>query len=94
MDHVINKEIIEESINHYGVENQSTVCMEECAELIQAISKMKRRKPNTLNLVEEIADTLICIEMLKQMYGIPDWKIDVLIKEKQKREKERMSSNE
>lgn len=94
MNHEIDTETIKESINHYGVENQSTVCMEECAELIQAISKMKRRKPNTLNLVEEIADTLICIEMLKQMYGIPDWKIDALIKEKQKREKERMSSNE
>lgn len=93
MNHVINTEIIEESINHYGAENQSTVCMEECAELIQAISEMKRGKPNTLNLVEEIADVLICIEMLKQLCGIPDFKIDAMIKEKQEREKERISTD-
>lgn len=40
----IDKSIIAKSINYYGEEIQSTVCMEECAELIQAISKAKRGK--------------------------------------------------
>ena len=62
----INKGVIAESILHYGKNNQSTVCMEECAELIQAISKAKRGKINRDNMIEEIADVLICIEMLKQ----------------------------
>ena len=72
----------------------STVCMEECAELIQAISKAKRGKINRDNMIEEIADVLICIEMLKQMYMISDEKINKWIEKKQAREAERMKKNE
>lgn len=64
--------------------------MEECAELIQAISKAKRGKINRDNMIEEIADVLICIEMLKQMYMIPDEKINKWIEKKQAREAERI----
>lgn len=81
-------------IQHYGKNNQSTVCMEECAELIQAISKAKRGKINRDNMIEEIADVLICIEMLKQMYMISDEKINNWIEKKQAREVERMEKNE
>lgn len=90
----IDKEIIIKSIQHYGKNNQSTVCMEECAELIQAISKAKRGKINRDNMVEEIADVLICIEMLKQMYMISNEKINKWIEKKQAREAERMEKNE
>lgn len=90
----IDKEIIIKSIQHYGQDNQSTVCMEECAELIQAISKAKRGKINRDNMVEEIADVLICIEMLKQMYMISNEKINKWIEKKQAREAERMEKNE
>ena len=92
--HRIDRKIISDSIQHYGVENQSTVCMEECSELIQAISKAKRGKINKENLKEEIADVLICIEMLKQMYAIPSSDIDRWIGQKQARELERMGANE
>lgn len=90
----INKGVIAESILHYGKNNQSTVCMEECAELIQAINKAKRGKINRDNMIEEIADVLICIEMLKQMYMISDEKINKWIEKKQAREAERMKKNE
>ena len=90
----INKGVIAESILHYGKNNQSTVCMEECAELIQAISKAKRGKINRDNMIEEIADVLICIEMLKQMYMISDEKINKWIEKKQAREAERIKKNE
>ena len=90
----INKGVIAESILHYGKNNQSTVCMEECAELIQAISKAKRGKIDRDNMIEEIADVLICIEMLKQMYMISDEKINKQIKKKQAREVKRISQNE
>lgn len=89
----VDKDVIRKSIQHYGVDNQSTVCMEECAELIQAISKTKRGKLNTDNLKEEIADVLICIEMLKQMYHISDVDIDMWIRKKQSREQERMKED-
>lgn len=62
-----------QSIDHYGKQMQSIVCMEECAELTQAISK-KLREPTSTDdpLAEEIADVTICLNLLKLMYGITD----------------------
>jgi len=57
-----------------ATENHSELCtliaMEECGELIQAISKAKRGKLNKDNLTEEIADVLICIHWLQKIYNI------------------------
>lgn len=52
---------------------------EECAELIQAVSKYKRaflndptlrmeRKDTEINLIEEMADVEVCIEELKKRF--------------------------
>lgn len=90
MAYNIDKSIISKSIEYYGEEIQSTVCMEECAELIQAVSKAKRGKPDKSNMVEEIADVLICIEILKQIYNIPDCSIKNWIEQKQERILRRM----
>lgn len=38
----MNKDIIERSIKEYGRITQSVICMEECSELIQAVSKQIR----------------------------------------------------
>ena len=90
----VNSEIINDSIKHYGVDAQSTVCMEECAELIQAISKEKRGKHDYKHLAEEIADVLICISMLQDMYEIDGSDIQLWIDLKQKRIVERMKQDE
>lgn len=90
----VNSEIIKDSIKHYGVDTQSTVCMEECAELIQAISKEKRGKHDYKHLAEEIADVLICISMLQDMYDIDGSDIQLWIDLKQKRIVERMKQDE
>jgi NTP pyrophosphatase (non-canonical NTP hydrolase) len=90
MEYNIDESIIAKSIKHYGAEIQGTVCMEECAELIQAISKAKRGKFDENNMTEEIADVLICIEILKQIYNIPDYSIKNWIERKQKRILDRM----
>ena len=92
MAYNIGKSIIAKSIKHYGEEIQSTVCMEECAELIQAVSKAKRGKPDKNNMAEEIADVLICIEILKQIYDIPDYSIENWIERKQERMLRRMEA--
>lgn len=65
-----------QSIDHYSKQLQSIVCMEECGELIQAISK-KLRDPTSPNdhLAEEMADVIICLNLLKLMYGITDKEI-------------------
>ena len=81
----INSYVIKKSIEHYGKDVQSTVCMEECAELIQAISKEKRGKSDKDHLAEEMADVLICIEMLKQIYNITEDEIYSWVITKQER---------
>ena len=91
---VIDKSIIDKSIEHYGKDIQTTVCMEECAELIQAISKMKRNKGDLSHLTEEIADVLICIEILKQVYKVSEYELSVWIETKQLRIANRMRRDE
>lgn len=56
--------------NTFGKQYMLTVAMEENAELIQAISKIKRygsSKEYCDNLNEEIADVSICVGALVQM---------------------------
>lgn len=55
-----------EIFEHYGLENQLRILQEECAELIQAVSKYLRAKeagkPTAMqyaSLMEEIADVVI-----------------------------------
>ena len=91
---IIDSNVVKKSIEHYGADLQTVVCMEECAELIQAISKMKRGKDNRENLIEEVADVMICIEILKQVYGISDNEIQNYVCQKQNRSIERMKSDE
>ena len=86
----VNSYVVQLSIEHYGKDVQSTVCMEECAELIQAISKEKRGNSDKENLAEEIADVIICIEMLKQIYNITDDEIYSWVITKQERTIERI----
>ena len=88
----IDRSIISKSIEYYGEEIQSTVCMEECSELIQAISKMKRSEADKENLTEEIADVLVCIETLKQLYSVENSAINNWIRQKQQRQLRRMKN--
>ena len=90
----IDSYLLKRSIEHYGKDLQSTVCMEECAELIQAISKEKRGKSDKEHLSEEMADVIICIEMLKEIYSISDDMISEWIQIKEARIIERIKQNE
>ena len=84
-----------ESIRKYGKEMQSIVCMEECSELIQAVSKCLRGKPDaTDNLTEEMADVTICLYLLKEMYGITDEQLEEWIARKTARQSKRMQADE
>ena len=90
----IDSYVLKRSIEHYGKDLQSTVCMEECAELIQAISKEKRGKSDKEHLSEEMADVIICIEMLKEIYSISDDMISEWIQIKEARIIERIKQSE
>ncbi len=87
----INKEIVSRSLDTYGNGLQLVVCMEELSELTQAISKEIRGKGNRDNTIEEMADVLICIEILKQVFGITNEDINSWIKYKQERNLFRMN---
>ena len=89
---MIDKKIVAKIIEHYGADIQSTVCMEECAELIQAVSKQKRGKSDKHHLAEEIADVTICLEMLMQIYEISDSYINNWIDIKMHRIEQRMNN--
>lgn len=89
----MNRQVCEKAISHYGVVQMLNVCIEEPAELIQAISKLRRYGRNITtrsNLVEEIADVYIILEELKIMYDIGNHEIDDWISYKQIRTIERI----
>lgn len=50
-------------IKFFGAEAQENMCIEECAELIQAINKKHRHLPH--NIPEEIADVEITLGQVK-----------------------------
>ena len=61
---VSNRPKLKKVCDTWGNQHMLTIAMEENAEMIQAISKIKRHEPNSDNsshLNEEVADALICI---------------------------------
>ena len=87
-------------ISTYGPKAQTVIHCEECAELIQAISKMHRirlaeadDKDAYYNLVEEMADVLIIIAQLKEIYGISDSEIQKLVDFKCARQEARINES-
>lgn len=83
-----------QAILKYGIRLQSTVCMEELAELTQQISKQLRGKGDKAHLAEEIADVYICLDMLRKMYGVDSELLVTLISYKLDRTKDRMTVGE
>mgnify|MGYP003292560567 CR=1 FL=1 len=57
------KEVLIAAIRTFGQKEQEKMAIEECAELIQAISHKHRGRSN--NIAEEIADVEITLEQLK-----------------------------
>lgn len=95
----MNLKIIDQSdiIEHYGKKDQLGIAMEECAELIQAISKMNRTDGDSedymkakLHLEEEIADVIVCINQLQSFFNITDARISELANYKINRQRRRL----
>lgn len=97
--HCMKKLTTKESVLYRGL----CTCMEECAELIQAISKLKRYNPedpnnkvsrNELieNLLEEMADVQICFNLLVAIYELKPSDLRRMIDHKVWRMKQKMES--
>lgn len=85
----LHEEDLQKSIEINGEVKKKIICMEEPAELIKAISKDLRGKLDRDNMVEEMADVLICVTMLKLMHGVSDEELQHWIDYKVERQKER-----
>lgn len=83
---------LKEVCETWGNQHMLTIAMEENAEMIQAISKIKRHGPNLDNsshLNEEVADVLICIYELCVMGYLVTDKITEIIERKVERSMQR-----
>lgn len=98
--HELDARINNETMDRYGIERQSLVAMEELSELQKAISKLVRNpedktKPLEFkglrhNLIEEMADVIICMDQLKEYYKIKASDIQTIIDSKQARQRRRL----
>ena len=90
------KDLYERNIKYHGIEQETTIAMEECSELIQAISKCKRYgciNKYRENLIEEMTDVLIMIDELKMIYQISDIDISDIRQYKMDRQSYRIKNN-
>lgn len=89
---VSNRPKLKKVCDTWGNQHMLTIAMEENAEMIQAISKIKRHGPNSDNsshLNEEVADVLICIYELYVMGYLVTDKITETIERKIERSMQR-----
>lgn len=85
--------ILEENIKAHGTEVETTVAMEELAELIQAVSKVKRYGfvgKYKDNLIEELADVDIVITELMMLFDVSTEEFYSVIDRKVQRIKKRL----
>lgn len=90
-----------EIINHYGIRKQERQLVEECAELIQAMTKLQRAYESgeagkidraRHNLEGEIADVEIMLQQIKSRYV--SWGTEKMIDYKLNRQLERIQKGE
>ena len=84
--------------DHYGLNSQLDILQEECAELIQAVSKYRRdNNPNPfdkMHIEEEIADVEIMVAQIKHLMSISERVIRGIKDTKLERQLDRMKEEE
>ena len=98
---------IQKIADRYGYDAESRQCIEEMAELTQAINKFWRKdlkcgqlttlevpigSPQELSIIEEIADVEICLAQMKYLLAIREEDINKAIEQKLDRQLERIES--
>lgn len=63
------QQILQSAIDTYGPEHQVDMAIEEMAELIKALLKMRRPGGQCRDVLEEMADVQIMLDQLKLIYG-------------------------
>jgi NTP pyrophosphatase (non-canonical NTP hydrolase) len=62
------KELDNLAIVTWGIESQLDMVIEECAELILAVQKSRRKNNRGHSIPEELADVQNCINQFKKLY--------------------------
>lgn len=75
-------------VDHYGVEPQEGMMIEECSELITALRHKARGRATVDEIIEELADVIIMAQQLAIVYG--QSKVESKITEKLQRQIERI----
>ena len=89
-------EILRKNIKRHGHTTEMFIAAEEAAELIQAISKVRRYGyigEHKDNLIEEIADVSIILQELKMMFDITDADVEKKMDFKIQRINDRLNGN-
>lgn len=65
----LTKEIYQRALSSYGIVTQKWVLVEECAELLNAIAKLKRGRSTKEEIITELADVHIMVEQMAFFFG-------------------------
>lgn len=63
------REIYIQAIEKWGILPQVLMVMEECGELLSALSKFNRRRVNSPEVITELADVSIMVEQMASYFG-------------------------
>lgn len=81
---------IKEIVDHYGIETQTFVAVEELSELIKELSKYMRGNRNRSQIMEEMADVYIVLAEQRVIHDISLGEVLAVMEIKLERMKERM----
>lgn len=88
------KEDIERVADYYGYDSRVNQTIEEMSELMQAFMKQRRypeQEGRQAQVIEEIADVLVCIDQIIYLAGIDGEAIEGIKSAKMKRELSRIA---
>lgn len=86
MEFSINDEHLENYISSTSLNERRYTLQEECAELIQELSKVNRYQSNPIRICEEMTHVLICLYSVAKDIGIEQSNIDWQVKLKEEKE--------
>lgn len=58
-----------QALQAFGCHHQRMMCIEECAELIDALAKYDRGRADTKDVITELADVCIMVEQMAMLFG-------------------------
>lgn len=70
MSYEERRKIYERAIEHFGVEAQKRILIEEIGELLDALMKYERGRDTLAHVAEEIGDVTVALEEARLFLGI------------------------